>query len=228
MAKILASGLDKTIELPNRYTNKTVQKAVQDWFRKNRLLDESSYVETQQGLKIFFTGISEWHFPADVMNSYQKDIALQIIPYLPEVFEKGVYRKIQPLTKDRSQSRAKFIQFHIFEKQVTIGKFSVKVRVKAGEYPNGKIVMLPKLSAYTFTVNKIKKSTDLLDDRAISEETTAGHMQIKSASFQSADMVNDSAFDDEDQVGFEILDIERIKSPQELAIERAFQCWTVR
>lgn len=232
MAKILANSLDKTIELPKRYTKEAVTIAIQKWFSKNKLLDESSYVETRQGLKIFFTGISEWHFPADVVTNTYKDIALKAVPYLPEVFESGTYKKIEPLKKDRTGKRAEFIRFHVFSKKVKIGKFLVTIRAKAGEYPNGKIVILSKSTAYTFFVTGVKKTKEATADRENhpkqSQRDGSVAIQIKSASFQSADMVNDSAFDDEDQVGFEILDIERIKSPQELAIERAFQCWTVR
>lgn len=47
MAKVLANSLDKTIELPKRYTKEEVTIAIQKWFTKNKLLDESSYVETR-------------------------------------------------------------------------------------------------------------------------------------------------------------------------------------
>lgn len=225
MAKIIAANLDKTIGLPKRYTNQTTAKAIREWFQKNRLLDESNYVETRNGLKIFFTGITEWHLPADVMQSHQKEIALRSVPYLPEVFESGMYKKIEPPYKDRSKKRADFILFHVFSKKIKIGKFVVTIRAKAGEYPNGKIIVLPKLTAYTFFIGKLRKTsaTDLLENPKQSNQDGRGHMQIKSASFQSVATFYDSVFDDEDQVGFEIVSIERIKSLEENTADRFFQ-----
>lgn len=227
MAKIIAANLDKTIELPNRNNQRNITQVIQNWFRKNKLLDESSYVEAKNGLRVFFTGISEWHFPVDVVNSKKKELALKVVPYLPDVIEKGTYKSIQALTKDRSNSRAKFIRFHLFEKRINVAGYFVTVKVKAGEYPSGKIIILPKLTAYTFVLNKISKEeknhAGKPDDSDQPKKEGARHMQIKSASHLPADVAYDSVFDDEDQVGFEIVAIERIKSLAENTADRFFQ-----
>lgn len=236
MGKINTRMIEHDLNLPNRYTKANISRAIQQWFIKNGLDNESNYVETRQGNKIFFTGISQWHFPVDVVASFHREIALRAITYLPEVFESGRCIQIQDLNKDRSNKRAKFVRFYVFIKKVKIKDTLVTIRAKAGEYPTGKIVLLPKLSAYTFIIKSIrhlnsnKKSvTDLLDYPNHSEISEGvGHIQITSARLQSATPNYDNVYLDDIQdelATFEILAIEETMPKTDA--EFAFDSWLV-
>lgn len=157
MSRINTKTLSKHIRIPHKFNKANVENAIKQWFTKNGLTDSSKYVLTQQGLKIHFTGISEWHFVKDVMDSKYRQIALKAICYLAEVFESGQYVEMQDLTKNRVGKRAEFVKFHLFKKQIKIDNYLVTLRAKAGEYPNGKIVLLPRLTGYTFYLAKVRE-----------------------------------------------------------------------
>lgn len=223
MGKITATDINKYIALPHTLNHTTIANVIKQWFMKNGLIDGSRYVETKNGLRVHFTGISEWHFAKDVVDSNYKSIALNAICYLPEVFESGQYTAVQSLTKDRSKKRAKFVKFHLFKKTVRIGNYRVTIRAKAGEYPNGKIVLLPKLSAYTFYLAKVKEyqqKESVADFHIPNHSNKRGHATTPKISREpkSATPDYDSVdLDDiqEDLATFEILAIEEIEAKTE-------------
>lgn len=227
MKQIQTQLLDHDLAIPKRYNTHDLIKAVKTWFKKYHLDDDSHYVLTKQKQKICFTAISEWHLVFDVVNSRSKLVA-QALTYLPEVFESGEYKCVQKSNKDRSNKRAKFTKFHTYTKKVVIGDHLVTIRAKAGEYPTGKIVILPKLTAYTFATKekRLKDATNLLT--RTEQQGTSTQPIIKSLSIDSvSSFIYDNALFNsmQDESTFEIIEIEAIQSETQKELERLFYAW---
>lgn len=129
------------LNLPENPSRNEMGKAVNQWLKNNA---QGKMITAVDGKKIKFNASSTKHLTFDGRYS---EITARTIPYVIDVFTKGVALGREELNKERNDG---YVAFHAYEKWVELIEMGLRVHLqaKAGERESGDLETDPELIAY--------------------------------------------------------------------------------